>query len=435
MISVDDHLAQILAEIQPLGPVELSLAEAEGAVLAEDVTAAHPLPSFDNSAMDGFAVRSADVAGADGEHPVSLPVAAEIAAGDTGDYTVSAGTCARITTGARLPAGADAIVPVEWTDGGSPGPGGTPGADGTPGGGTPGGGTPGAEGGSAKVTIRRAPEPGHAIRCRGEDLREGGTVLSSGTRLGPPQLGLLAASGRGTATVRPGPRIAVFSTGNELAPPGTPVVPGRIWDSNSYMLAAAARQAGFTSWRREAVADDPAALVAAIEAQAAQADALITSGGVSMGGEHDVVKDVLSRAGSVHFGKVAMHPGSPQGFGMISGPAGPVPIFTLPGNPVSAYVSFRIFVVPALNAMQGMETPPPLLIPARLTGPLNSPAGRRSFLRGQLASGDDGPEVTPLSGQGSHQLASLARANAFIVVPEQVTDMAEGDIANVMSLP
>jgi molybdopterin molybdotransferase len=424
VISVDDHLAAILWEIRPLAPVKLGLAEAEGAVLAEDVTAAHPLPSFDNSAMDGYAVHSGDVASADDDHPVTLPVAAEVTAGDTGDYVVAAGTCARITTGARLPAGADAVVPVEWTDGA------TGGTDG------------GTGGGTAKVTIRRAPEPGNAIRRRGEDLPQGASVLGSGTRLGPPQLGLLAAAGLGTALVRPRPRVAVFSTGNELAEPGAPVVPGRIWDSNSYMLAAAARQAGCLASRRDAVADDPAALMAAIDAQVPHADALITSGGVSMGGEHDVVKDVLSRAGSVRFSKVAMHPGSPQGFGAVGAPAGPaaqpgdraVPIFTLPGNPVSAYVSFRIFVVPALNAMQGMKTEPALLIPATLTGPLRSPPGKRSFLRGQLTGGDAGPQVLPLSGQGSHQLAALARSNALIVVPEQVTEMAEGDVADVISL-
>ena len=447
MISVDEHLAGILSGIRPLDPVEVALAEAEGAVLAEDVTAAHPLPSFDNSAMDGYAVRRDDLAGADDQHPVSLPVAGQVTAGDTGACTVAPGTVVAITTGARLPAGADAIVPVEWTDGGT-----------------------------GTVTIRRAPEPAHAIRRRGEDLREGGPVLSAGTRVGPVQLGLLAAAGRATARVRRPPRVSVFSTGNELTEPGTAIVPGRIWDSNSYMLAAAARQAGFPARRHGAVEDDPHALVAAIEDQLGQADALITSGGVSMGGEHDVVKAVLSRIGSVRFSRVAIHPGTPQGFGLISGPVGgsiggpadafadgpadasadgpaggqravsggdeggspgrdAVPIFTLPGNPVSAYVSFRIFVLPALNAMQGTREPPAPLIPATLTGPLKSPPGKRSFLRGQLARGDAGPQVTPLSGQGSHQLASLAWANALIVVPEQVTEMAEGDVAQVMSLP
>jgi molybdopterin molybdotransferase len=434
MISVEAHLGGILSQIRPLDPVERGIGEAEGTVLAEDVTAEHPLPSFDNSAMDGYAVRSDDLAGASDDHPVTLPVLGEVAAGDTGAYTVSAGMCVRITTGARLPAGADAIVPVEWTDGG----------------------------GAAKVTIRRAPEPGHAIRRQGEDLQPGAAVLGGGTRIGPMQLGLLAAAGRGRLRVRPQPRVVVFSTGNELAEPGTPIVPGRIWDSNSFMLAAAARQAGCVAYRHGPVADDPRALVAAIEDQLGRADALITSGGVSMGGEHDVVKDVLSRIGSVRFGKVAIHPGSPQGFGMIAsaggrlsdgspaeaapsggGPAessqpgegAPIPIFTLPGNPVSAYVSFQIFVLPALNAMQGMAPQPAPLVRAALTGPLRSPPGKRSFLRGQLEHGQSGARVTPLSGQGSHQLAALASANALIVVPEEVTEMAGGDVANVLSLP
>jgi molybdopterin molybdotransferase len=407
LIPVDDHLAGILAGIRPLDPAELGLAEAGGAVLAEDVTAAHPLPSFDNSAMDGYAVRAADIAGADAGHPVCLPVAGVVAAGDTGDHAVPAGSCLRITTGARLPGGADAIVPVEWTDGGT-----------------------------GKVTISRAPEPGNAIRRAGEDLREGAPVLGGGTRLGPAQLGLLAAAGRGSARVRPRPRVAVFSTGNELAEPGTGIVPGQIYDSNSYMLAAAARQAGCPASRYDPVADTPEALLAALEARLPDADALITSGGVSMGGEHDVVKDVLSRIGTVAFSKVAMHPGSPQGFGVIGAPGrAPVPVFTLPGNPVSAFVSFQVFVLPALNAMQGVGQQARPGFRATLAGPVKSPPGRRSFLRGRLGRGDSGPLVTPLSGQGSHQLANLAWADTLIVVPEQVTEMTQGEVAEVIPLP
>jgi molybdopterin molybdotransferase len=357
--------------------------------------------------MDGYAVRAADVAGADRGHPVSLPVAGVVAAGDTGDHDVAAGSCLRITTGARLPAGADAIVPVEWTDGGT-----------------------------GKVTITRAPEPGNAIRRTGEDLRDGAPVLGRGTRLGPAQLGLLAAVGRGGARVRPRPRVAVFSTGNELTGPGTDLTPGQIYESNSYMLAAAARQAGCPATRHDPVADNPAALMSSIEDRLADTDALITSGGVSMGGEHDVVKDVLSRIGTVRFAKVAMHPGSPQGFGVIEAPGrSPVPIFTLPGNPVSAFVSFWVFVRPALNAMQGLSQQPGPGFRATLAGPVTSPPGKRSFLRGRLSRGDAGPLITPLSGQGSHQLANLAWADALIIVPEQVTEMARGEIAEVVSLP
>ena len=400
MKSVDEHLAGILAAIHPIAPIELGLLEAEGGVLAEDVTATHPMPSFDNSAMDGYAVRSADVAGAAAGHPVTLPVVGEVVAGDTGAYAVTAGTAVRITTGAQLPAGADAVVPVEWTDGGL-----------------------------AKVEVREAAAPGHAVRGTGEDLRAGDQVLAKGTLVGPLQLGLLAATGRPAVLVRPRPRVAVLSTGNELAEPGTPVTPGRIWESNSFMLAAAARQAGSIAYRHGAVRDDPRELLEAIEGQLMRADVLVTSGGVSMGGEHDVVKDTLSRLGSVQFAKVAMQPGMPQGFGVVGDDR--TPIFTLPGNPVSAYVSFQLFVRPALRALRGMDPEQPRAVHAMLTGPLRSPAGKRSFARAHL----ERAVVTPLSGQGSHRLASLAAANALIIVPEDVTEMAQGDEAEVMYLP
>ncbi|MGE5287674.1 MAG: gephyrin-like molybdotransferase Glp [Micromonosporaceae bacterium] len=400
MKSVGEHLAGILAAIRPIAPIDLGLLEAAGAVLAEDVTATQPLPSFDNSAMDGYAVRAPDVANASAGHPVTLPVVGEVVAGDTGAYGLTAGTALRITTGAQIPAGADAVVPVEWTDGGT-----------------------------AKVEVRQAAAPGHAIRRSGEDLRAGERVLTAGTRLGPLQLGLLAAAGRASVRVRPRPRVAVLSTGNELTEPGGPLEPGRIWDSNSFMLTAAARQAGGLAYRHGAVADDPRELMSVIEDQLVRADILITSGGVSMGGEHDVVKAALSRLGSIEFSKVAMQPGMPQGFGTIGRDR--TPIFTLPGNPVSAYVSFQVFVRPALAALQDTDAERLRAVRAILTGPLRSPEGKRSFLRAHL----DGTSVTPVSGQGSHRLAALAGANALIVVPEPVTEMVEGEQAEVWCLP
>jgi molybdopterin molybdotransferase len=292
------------------------------------------------------------------------------------------------------------VLPVEWTDGGL-----------------------------AKVEVREAAAPGHAVRGTGEDLRAGDQVLAKGTLVGPVQLGLLAAAGCSAVLVRPRPRVAVLSTGNELAEPGTPVTPGRIWESNSFMLAAAARQAGSIAYRHGAVRDDPRELLEAIEGQLMRADVLVTSGGVSMGGEHDVVKDTLSRLGTVQFAKVAMQPGMPQGFGVVGDER--TPIFTLPGNPVSAYVSFQLFVRPALRALRGMDPERPRAVHAMLTGPLRSPAGKRSFARAQL----ERAVVTPLPGQGSHRLASLAAANALIIVPEDVTEMAQGDEAEVMYLP
>ncbi len=298
------------------------------------------------------------------------------------------------------------MVPVEWTDGGD-----------------------------ARVAIRRAAELGNAVRYTGGDAAEGETLLTAGTRMRPMQIAVAASAGRTAVTVRPRPRVVVLSTGDELTEPGSPLVPGRIWDSNSYMIAAAAREAGAVAYRRSGVPDDPKGVLPALEEQLAHADLLITTGGVSMGGEHDVVKAALRELGTVTFRKVAMQPGMPQGFGVIGGDgAGAekgVPIFTLPGNPVSAYVSFQMFVRPAIAALQGADDLSLPSVRATLTGPVRSPSGRRSYLRAVL----DGSKVTPLSGQGSHQIAYLGRANALIVVPEWETRLPADDEVEVLVLP
>ena len=403
---VEEHLAEILATITPLTPTELGLNDIGGLVLAEDVSAVSALPSFDNSGMDGYAVRVEDVAAGTEEKPVTLPVTAEVAAGDTGAYALQPGTAIKIMTGAMLPHGAEAVVPVEWTDGGS-----------------------------ARVSIRTSAEYGNAIRLAGEDAKAGEVLVTAGTRLRPMHVAVIAAAGRGSVLVRPRPRVVVLSTGNELAEPGTPLVPGRIWDSNSFMLAAAAREAGCLAYRQAILPDHPDEVLPAIEDQLGRADLMVTTGGVSMGGEHDVVKAALQHLGTITFRKVAMQPGMPQGFGTIALPAAGdrVPIFTLPGNPVSAYVSFQVFARPAIAALQGYDGLALEKVQAELTGPLRSPAGRRSFLRGVLdrAAG----KVTPLTGQGSHQIATLGKANALVVVPEWVVQMSEGDTAEVLVLP
>src|SRR5689334_1533847 len=397
---VEEHLAEILATVRPLPPTELSLGDVHGLVLAEDVSTVGPLPSFDNSGMDGYAVRVEDVSAATAENPVTLPVTAEVAAGDTGAYALQPGTSIKIMTGAMLPHGAEAVVPVEWTDGGS-----------------------------TQVKIRAEAEYGHAIRLAGEDAKAGQVLVTAGTRLRPMHIAVIAAAGRGSVLVRPRPRVVVLSTGNELAEPGTPVVPGRIWDSNSFMLAAAAREAGCLAYRQVALPDHPDEVLPAIEDQLVRADLIITTGGVSMGGEHDVVKAALQRLGTITFRKVAMQPGMPQGFGTVAR----VPIFTLPGNPVSAYVSFQVFARPAIGALQGDDGLGLEKIQAELTGPVRSPAGRRSFLRGVLDRTRG--LIAPLTGQGSHQVATLGRANALVIVPERVVQMNEGDTAEVLVLP
>jgi len=440
LTSVEEHLADILATIRPLAATELSLGDAYGLVLAEDVTAASPLPSFDNSAMDGYAVRVEDVAAASQENPVTLPVVAEVAAGDTGAYALQPGTSIRIMTGAMVPHGTEAVVPVEWTDAGR-----------------------------ARVAIRAKVDFGASVRLAGGDAKAGEVLVTKGTRLRPMHIAVIAAAGRGTILVRPRPRVVVLSTGSELAEPGTPIIPGRIWDSNSFMIAAAAREAGCLAYRQAIVPDNPEQVLPAIEDQLVRADLLVTTGGVSMGGEYDVVKAALRQLGTIGFRKVAMQPGMPQGFGTvavpISGPASGaaenqapagllsrladrgevtetpvragehdrVPIFTLPGNPVSAYVSFQIFVRPAIGALQAYDGLGLEMIRAELTEPLRSPPGRRSFLRGVL----DRPagRVAPLTGQGSHQVATLGKANALIIVPEGTVRMAAGETADVLVLP
>ena len=397
---VEAHLADILATIAPLPPTRLELSQVEGLVLATDITAVQPLPPFDNSAMDGYAVHAEDVAGATKEHPVALPVVGEIAAGDTGAYALPAHSAIRIMTGAMLPNGADLVIPVEWTDAGL-----------------------------SRVTISESAGPGHAVRTAGDDAKAGELLVPRGTRLKPMHIAAIAGAGHGSVSVYPRPRVVVLATGDELAEPGAPLVPGRIWDANSFMIAAAAREAGCLAYRQGGVPDEPEAVLRTIEDQLIRADLLVTTGGVSMGGEHDVVKAALQRLGTMTFRKVAMQPGMPQGFGVVGQDR--VPIITLPGNPVSAYVSFQVFVRPALGALQdypGLGLP---LVKASLTAPLRSPAGRRSYLRGVLS----GDEVTPLTGQGSHHIATLSRANALITVPEWVVQQQASDSVEVLVLP
>ena len=399
---VDTHLADILDAVEVLAPLDVTLLDAHGCVLAEDISAAHPLPPFDNSAMDGYATRSVDIAGATEHTPVTLPVVGDIAAGSATPYTVQPGLCVRIMTGAPMPPGADTVVPVEWTDGGI-----------------------------AHVSIRRAAPPGAHVRHAGEDVAAGTTVLQVGAHLGAPQVGLLAAVGRERALVRPRPRVVVLSTGTELLDPGQPLTTGKIPDANSSLLTAAAQEAGAIAYRVGIVPDDPTVLIDTLEDQLIRADLVITSGGVSVGA-YDVVKEALGRIGEVRFDRVAMQPGMPQGFGLI-GPER-TPFFGLPGNPVSAYVSFEVFVRPALRRLLGVEPLHRPTVRARVTEPLTSPPGKRTFARAWLSVDKGEYVVAPVGGSGSHLIASLAGANSFVVVPEDVTDVAAGSAVTVMLL-
>jgi molybdopterin molybdotransferase len=401
-ISVDGHLDAILDVVQPLPELDLTLLDAHGCVLAEDIVASAPLPGFDNSAMDGYAVRASDLTSASEQTPVVLPVVGDIAAGSRGTYTVQPGLCVRIMTGAPLPAGADAVVPVEWTDAGL-----------------------------AQVSVRRGPAVGNAVRRAGEDVAAGATVLSRGTYLQAAQLGLIAAVGRGRVRARPKPRVVVISTGSELVDVGDPLLPGQIYDSNGYTLAAAAREAGAIAYRVGPVGDDPRAFIDTIEDQLIRADLVVTTGGVSVGA-HDVVREVIGRLGDVRFSKVAMQPGQPQAFGTIG--EDKVPFFGLPGNPVSALVSFEVFVRPAIRRMLGSEPIHRPRVRARLSEALTSPAGRRQFVRVRLAVVDGEYVAAPVGGAGSHLVAAMAHANALAVVPEEITELPAGTPIPVMVL-
>jgi molybdopterin molybdotransferase len=402
MRTVDEHLAAVLGGLGPLPDLEVNLLDAHGCVLAEDAVAPRALPGFDNSSMDGYAVRQADVAAATPENPVVLPVVGDIAAGSGGVYAVNTGLCVRIMTGAPIPAGADAVVPVEWTDAGI-----------------------------ARVRIDRAPQPGQNIRRAGEDVVAGETVLTAGTPIGAPQIGLLAAIGRARVNVRPRPRVVIFSTGNELVDVGVEPGPAQLNESNSYTLTAAAREAGAIAFRVGIVPDDPVHLLSLIEDQLVRADMVVTTGGVSAGA-YDTVKEVLSRLGTVEFVKVAMQPGMPQGFGTVGPDA--TPIFTLPGNPVSAYVSFEVFVRPAIRRMLGVQPLYRPLVRAELTEPITKAAGKRAYVRARIEVREGAYSVAPVGGMGSHLVADLALANAFVVVPDHVTEVPAGATVSVMML-
>jgi molybdopterin molybdotransferase len=392
--TVEEHQALVAGLLGPLPEEEVPLAAGHGRVLARDLLAGVALPGFDNSAMDGYAARWTEVGAASEQAPVRLPVAADIPAGRTEVSPLAEGTVQRIMTGAPVPPGADVIVPVELTDAGTD-----------------------------VVTITSAPPQGSHLRPEGEDIRAGEVALAAGTALGAAQLGLAAAVGARSVVVRRRPRVLILSTGSELVEPGRPLRLGQIYESNSTLLAASVADAGGAPRRLHFVPDDVDQFLDRVRTELTDADLLLTSGGVSAGA-YEVVKDAFRKVGTVGFGKVAMQPGGPQGAGTFEG----VPVVTLPGNPVSAFVSFEVFVRPALRRALGHSSPDRLRAPARLTAGLTSPAGRRQFLRGWY----DGGRVSQVGGPGSHLVAHLARANCLVVVPEDVTELPAGAEVDVV---
>ncbi len=393
LVPLEEYRRDVLARVLPLEPIELALLEAHGCVLAEDVVAHADVPAFPNSAMDGFAV-VADTITAD----EPMRVAGEVAAGASGGTRVEPGTAVRIMTGAPVPAGADAVIPVELAH---------------------------EEGDEVRFAV--APNAGDHIRPAAGDVRAGTRVLPAGRRLGAADTGMLAAIGRDRVRVHPRPRVAVVSTGNELREPDAVLRPGEIHDANSFTLTAMAREAGAIAFRSAVVPDDRRALAEAFVGALTNADVLITSGGVSAG-RYDLVKGVLSQLGDVKFGKVAMQPGMPQAFGFLN-PQGPhrIPCFGLPGNPVSAFVSFEVFVRPALRRMQGRTDVNRPRVSAVLEEDVQSPPHKISFLRVRLRR--EGPQwMARLTGpQGSGLLHSAVNADGLAEVPADRTEMQAGE--------
>ena len=408
MISIDEARTYVLAACRELPVVELAVVDALGGVLAADVSAAEDVPPFANSAVDGYAVRAADVATAAPASPVELPVVDEIPAGKAADRPLGPGEAIRIMTGAPLPDGADAVVMVEDTE---------------------------RLDGGERVRITAAVPAGAAWRSAGSDIVAGDLVFPAGTEIRPATVGVLASVNRRTAPVVRRPRVAVLSTGDELVDDGGPLRPGQIRESNRVMLLAAVRQAGCDAIELGTVPDDEARLEAVLRDAVDHHDAVVTSGGVSMG-DYDVVKAVLDRIADMRWMQVAIKPAKPLAFGTLTASDGrAVPIFGLPGNPVSSLVSFELFARPGLRRMAGHA----VLDRPSVRGVLDEPLrrhtdGKTHFVRVHAAFAPDGRlHVRAGGAQGSHQLAATAAANAIAVLPDG-DGLEAGATADIMLL-
>lgn len=399
MRTVEQHLAAVLASVTALDPLDVSLLDARGCLVPEPVTAPTSLPPFDAALVDGFAVRSDDVAGASAGAPVELRVVDDVPAGYRATESVSAGTAIRIASGAPLPEGADAIVAQEHCEGGAP-----------------------------TVWVGEAVAVGAGIRRSGTDLRAGDVVVEAGATIGAREVALLAAVGCARVSVLPKPRVVVITTGTELVEPGTPLTPGLIPDANGYLLTAAVEDAGGLAYRAGPVADEPRALSDCLEDQLVRADLIVVTGGVTQG-TYDTLKQVLAELGSVEFSRIAVSPGSAQGHGHVGPDA--IPIFTLPGSPISAFVAFELFVRPVIRRLLGhVEVGRPRLS-ARLTEPVTGAPEVRVVVPGHV-EGEAGERlVLPIAGQG---LAGMRLANSLIVLPEGSGALPAGSEVTVLHL-
>lgn len=405
-LPVEDALARVLAAMTPLEAEKVPLGRAVGRVLREPIVAPYVSPMWPNSAMDGYAVRAVDVRGASAEVPVVLPVAGTIGAGHGRTEALLPGTAWRVMTGGPIPAGCDGVIRVEDTDGGT-----------------------------TQVTITSDRDAGRNVRPRGEDFGRGDLLLAPGTLVGPAQVGLLAACGRREVRVGPQPHVAILASGDELVDTDRfdEVLAGtKIVSTNSHTLAAAVASVGGVPHDLGIVADDPDAMAARLEgALGTGIEVLVTSGGISVGA-FDHTRTVLARLGAtLDVWRVRMRPGGPFAFGTVRG----IPWFGLPGNPVSALVTFEVFVRPALRALMGDPAPAPRTVPVVLQEAVRTQAPLTHFLRARLVRDEAGVLRATLTGpQGSGLLTSMARADALVIVPHDQRELAAGSVADALLL-
>jgi molybdopterin molybdotransferase len=408
--SVEEQQARVTAAAVAPRPVRVPIAEAQGLMCAEEVVTEHPMPGFDQAAIDGYAVRSVDVSTAgseNGDTEIVLPVMGVIEAGTRTPSRLQPKQAARIQTGAPMPTLADAVLPLRWTDGGA-----------------------------TRVRILRGVRSGAYVRRTGDDVQPGDVAVRAGAIIGAAQVGLMAAVGRERVLVHPRPRVAVMSVGGELVDISRTPGNGQVYDVNSYALAAAARDAGAEVTRVGIVSTDPKELREVVESHLNRSEVVVISGAVG-GAAAENLRTVLSGLGSMEVTRIAMHPGSVQGFGQL-GPEG-VPTFLLPANPVSALVVFEVMVRPLIRLSLGKRQPMRRVVRARAIKPIASVAERTGYLRGQLLRDQDTGDylvevIGDTPGGSSHLLASLAEANCLVIVPSEVAEVPAGEIVDVAFL-
>jgi len=401
--TVEAYLDTVLTLMPHPDPIEVALLDAQGLLCAEEVISEISLPPNDHAAADGYAVRNSDITGATVESAVTLPVVGEASLGDYESGSIGHGMALRVSAGSLMPSGADLVVPLSWTDRGV-----------------------------ARVAVRRELPAGTYVRNQGEDVAPGDVAVNVGTPIGPAQVGLLAAVGRERVLVRPRPRVVIISAGSDLVDVGTTPGLGQTVDVNSYALAAAARDAGAEVYRAGIGRDDKRRLVELLESQVIRSDLIVISGRFTSD-SFDVMQEALAEIGEITFEAVAIHPGALQGSGRLG--AAQTPVLCIPGDPVSALVSFEVFIRPAIRLMAGKRQLFRRTVHAVCQVELDSPAGRRQYRRGQVMRHPDGGYVvSTVGGPGAHLLANMAQSNSLIVVDQEVTRVSVGDIVTVIPM-